>query len=185
MTTLLEHTTTARAGLDVEDDAPPAADPVTIDPLEEDGAPTTTSDGDDGEQPADGEAARGDIPGGAEAAKLHLWVVLTPAGIGQPRKARGPFGDPAEARDYGRELGGGYDVVEFEFATVPNALPGRRALEAFRRSLARNEGRNAIARAVASEAGPVGLDGGEGDDAQRAGSNGTAGGFNVAAFNAG
>jgi len=174
--------TEARTGLDDEGD--PLADAPTTSPERDEEA----ADGPDNDSERDagtGQAARGDIPGGAEATKLHLWVVLTPPGIGQPRKARGPFGDPADARAYGRELGGGYDVVEFEFATVPNALPGRRALEAFRRSLARKEGRGGIERAVAAEAGPVGLDGGEGGYAQRAGSNGTGTEFNEAAFNAG
>jgi len=154
--TILDQTE-ARRGLDVEDD-----DPLTDDPASGD-EPSNDPDDDDqpGETPAVGDAARGDIPGGAEAAPV-LWVVLIPAGIGRPRQARGPFADPTDARAYGRELGGGYEVVEFGFATVPTALPGRMALDALaaqgRRALgvlaasvAQDQGRTTIERAAAAE----------------------------------
>jgi hypothetical protein len=102
---------------------------VSVETLEPDVEEREADGPDDNREPVLDDAVRGDIPGGAEAAPV-LWVVLTPAGIGRPRQARGPFADPTDARAYGRELGGGYEVVEFGFATVPAAASGRRALDA-------------------------------------------------------
>jgi hypothetical protein len=92
----------------VETLEPDTVDP-TVDPEREEAA---------GADAFTGRAPSADIPGGAEAMPV-LWVVLTPAGIGRPRQARGPFVDPTEARAYGRELGGGYEVVEFVFPACP------------------------------------------------------------------
>jgi len=96
---------------------PDTVDP-TVDPEREEDAGAGTD-----------HAPSADIPGGAEAMPV-LWVVLTPAGIGRARQARGLFVDPTEARAYGRELGGGFEVVEFVFPTVPAGRSDRAALDA-------------------------------------------------------
>jgi len=110
----------------VETLEPDTVDP-TVDPEREEATGTDAGTG---------RAPSADIPGGAEAMPL-LWVVLTPAGIGRPRQARGPFVDPTEARAYGREVGGGYEVVEFVFPAVSAARSGRAALDALAATIRR------------------------------------------------